>query len=113
LLAARVAQIMDAGQMMKRPRPNVATATTMLTIVSRMAPRTDTYRSPRGPKKNASTNVAPTLPCVIEPSSLHPFEGEPEDLVRELQIDVLSSLRVAVGEYENLLHAWHLPLGRR
>jgi hypothetical protein len=110
LLAARVAQIMDAGQMMKGPRPNVATATTMLTIVSRMAPGTDAYRSPRGPKKNASINVAPTLP--IEPSSLHPFEGEPEDLVRELQIDVLSSLRVAVGDYENLLHAWHLPLGR-
>ena len=64
------------------------------------APRTDTYRSPRGPKKNASTNLAPTLPSFIEPSSLHPFEGEPEDLVRELQIDVLSSLRVAVGEYE-------------
>jgi len=44
--------------------------------------------------------------------SSHPFEGVPENLVGELQVDVLPCCRFAVLKYKDVLHAWHLPLGR-
>src|SRR4029453_4028650 len=43
----------------------------------------------------------------------HPFERVSQNPVGELQIDVLPGLRLAVGEHENVLHAWDLPSGRR
>src|SRR4029453_16982735 len=44
--------------------------------------------------------------------SLDPFDGVPEDLVRELQVDVLSRLKLAVRRHEDVDYTWHLPLGR-